>query len=99
MYVSQHATARLAERLGADHAAKLVSLLERMTGEPGNVAIEVHRIPPHSHGERGSLAQGDQVIVIVRDGSVDTVMLRRSWNQPFTPAALSVARCTTLRVG
>lgn len=97
MYVSQHAIARLAERLGAGHAAKLVSLLETLTGEPGNVAIEVHRYPwPDNAAEPMA---GDQVIVIVRDGSVDTVMLRRSWNQPFTAPALCVDRVTRLRVG
>lgn len=69
--------------------------LEGMTGTAGSVAIEVHRYPdPVLDGETGS--NGDSVVVIAREGTVETVMLRRSWNQPFTRSALRVDRVVRL---
>lgn len=35
-------------------------------------------------------SNGDTVVVIVRSGAAITAMLRRSWNQPFTPEAFGV---------
>lgn len=96
MYVTGHARVRLSNRLGHTWADRLIDALERIDGEPGNVAIEVATLPEVGYADDGS--NGDRVVVIARDGSVETVMLRRSWNQPFTPAALSVQRCTRLEV-
>ena len=46
----------------------------------------------------GEQSNGDTVVVIVRDGSVHTVMLRRH-TQPFTREALRVDRCWKLKTG
>lgn len=96
MFVTDHARYRLEGRLGLPWADRLIAALERLAGEMGNVAIEVATLPEVGYADDGS--NGDRVVVIARDGSVETVMLRRSWNQPFTPAALSVHRCTRLNV-
>lgn len=88
MFVTAHARARLADRLGLTAGHLIADVLEARPGLAGHVAIEVAREPAYTAGKDGS--NGDQVIVIARDGSVETVMLRRSWNQPFTPSALGV---------
>jgi hypothetical protein len=95
MFVTSHAEARLIGRIGQRTAQGILDRLEALAGTLDNVAIEVARFTEARHDpETGS--NGDQVVVIAVEGSVETVMLRRSWNQPFTPKALDVDRCISL---
>lgn len=96
MLVTSHARVRLRARLGDTEANRLIARFEAATGEIGAVAIEVARFDPPKRLSDGS--NGDMLVVIVRDGSVETVMLRRSWNQPFTAEALGVDRTQTFVV-
>ena len=68
-------------------------ILARLRAEPApekSQAIEVCRLQ-YSMGSRSAGGtNGDVVIVIVRGGVVKTAMLRRSWNQEFTPEVLRV---------
>lgn len=69
-------------------------ILARLRAEPApaatSVALEVARMTM-SHGDRDAGgSNGDMVVAIIRDGIVITVMLRRSWNQAFTPEVLRV---------
>lgn len=90
MFVSAHAHKRLQQRLGSVWAARIIAALERVNGEPDNAAIEVAVLPYVVYDNDGS--NGDRVVVIARGGEVTTVMLRRSFDQPWTPEALSVDR-------
>jgi len=93
MLVSRHAKVRLFERLTAQPALRVIARLEAMAGTCDAVAIEVHRF---AHRTTADGSNGDAVVVIAREGTVETVMLRRSWNQPFTPSALGVDRIEVL---
>jgi hypothetical protein len=101
VYVNQHAEVRLRARLtdasAKDPAGEVIGLLEALPGEPGSVAILVREYGHPIYLRDGS--NGDQLVVIARGGEVHTVMLRRSWNQPFTPAALNVDKVVRLRTG
>jgi len=68
-------------------ASVILHHLRRMEAPPTSAALEVCRMTI-AHG--GVESNGDMVVVIIRDGEVITAMLRRSWNQPFTPEALRV---------
>lgn len=94
MHVTMHAQARIAARVGWRVAVPIIERLESTPGEPGTIAVELVRFPSPVVNETGS--NGDMLVAIVVDGSVETIMLRRSWSQPFTPAALSVSRCVSL---
>lgn len=66
-------------------------IIARLRNEPkssASSAIEVARLQ-YPIGSPSS-SNGDSVVVICRGGVVKTAMLRRSWEQPFTPAALRV---------
>jgi len=90
MFVSKHARDQLERRVGSGETDRILGELERLYGDPDAVAIDVATLPTIQHDGSGS--NGDTVVVIVRGGEVTTVMLRRSWNQPFTPEALNVDR-------
>lgn len=96
MYVNAHAIARLEERLPAAEAARIIDRLEQTPGEPGVLAIVLHRLQGHRGDTRQEVefraSNGDTVVAIVRDGEVATIYYRRSENQSFTPAALGVER-------
>ena len=76
-------------------ASVIIRRLERTIAPPQSIAIEVARLQLPLGTPDSS--NGDQVIVIVRKGEVKTAMLRRSWNQPFTPEALRVDECVRLQ--
>jgi hypothetical protein len=69
-------------------ASVILARLRAMPEPTESMAIEVCRmtIP------RGTpdASNGDSVVVICRSGMAITAMLRRSWNQPFTPEKLRV---------
>lgn len=69
-------------------ASTIIKQLRDMPEPTCSVAIEVARL--HIAIGRSDASNGDVVLVIVRDGVAVTAMLRRSWNQPLTPAALRV---------
>ena len=69
-------------------ASVIMARLRAMDPPGGSCAIEVCRMTI-ARGSSSS-SNGDAVVVIVRNGVVRTAMLRRSWNQPFTPARLRV---------
>lgn len=77
-------------------ASVLIARLRQMEAPVEDTALEVCRMTmAHGpvHEETGT--NGDSLVVIIRGGNVLTAMLRRSWNQPFTPDALRVARVAT----
>lgn len=76
-------------------ASVVIARLESTEAPDGSLAIEVCRLK-FAVGNSTS-SNGDSVVVIVRDGTVVTAMLRRSWNQPFNPAALRVDEVTSWR--
>lgn len=100
MYVSAHAIARITDRLTGPQAESIIRRLEAMPGALGDVAIEVYRqiSVKRMTDTLPDMSNGDQIIVIARDGSIETVMLRRSWNQPFTASALGVDRVERMPV-
>ena len=57
--------------------------------EGKSAAVIVARLPM-AWGSREAGSNGDTVVVIVRDNIAITAMLRRSWNQEFTPEVLRV---------
>lgn len=90
MRVNRHAEVALVALSGKMPvpASVILSDLRKMDPPIGTAALEVCQMTM-AHGAAGS-SNGDSVVVIVRDGAAVTAMLRRSWNQPFTPEALRV---------
>jgi hypothetical protein len=74
-------------------ASVVIARLKAMPASTRSIAIEVCRLQ-YAVGDSLS-SNGDSVIVIARDGMARTAMLRRSWNQPFTAAALRVDEVQT----
>lgn len=71
-------------------ASVVLARLEKMEAPAHSMALEVARLQ-YALGDRGAGASnGDSVVVIIRGGEVITAMLRRSWNQAFTPEVLRV---------
>lgn len=90
MKVARHAEVTLVALTDAMPvpASVIVNRLKNMEAPAGSVALEVARMTI-ALGDRQS-SNGDSVVVIVREGVARTAMLRRSWNQPFTPERLRV---------
>lgn len=70
-------------------ASVVIERLRQLPSPSEDIAIEVDKLK-FAYGDSGS--NGDRVVVVVRSGRVVTAMLRRSWNQPFDPAAFRVER-------
>lgn len=75
-------------------ASVVLDRLRRTDPPTRSTALEVCRMTM-SHGDQSEdlhqrSSNGDSVVVIIRDGIAVTAMLRRTWNQPFDPAALRV---------
>lgn len=71
-------------------AKAIIQRLEAMPEQTKSAAIVVSRMTM-ARGQRSSGGtNGDSLIVIVRDQTAVTAMLRRSWNQSFTPEILRV---------
>ncbi len=81
MYVTDHARSRLTSRLG-DKADALASVLETWEGERGTLAYIVADLPEPV--EAGDGSNGDLLVIVVVDGSVETVYFRRS-TQDLSP--------------
>ena len=90
MKVSRHAEVTLVALSGSMPvpASVILDSLRRMDPPAGSAAVEVCRMTM-ARGTRSS-SNGDSVVVVIRKGEVVTAMLRRSWNQPFTPERLRV---------
>lgn len=76
MYVTAHAINRIYDRINARDGERLVGALERTTGEQGTVAYLLGRMPGKAHTADGS--NGDVIVAVAIDGSVETVYYRRS---------------------
>lgn len=94
MLVHRHAEAALVAMQGRLPlpASVYLARLRQMETEPNeHIALEVARLQ-YAHGSRDRGTNGDMVVAIIREQQVITVMLRRSWNQAFTPEVLRVDR-------
>jgi len=69
-------------------SSRVIDLLRKQPAPPSSLALEVCRLQ-YAYGEPTS-SNGNSVIVIIREGVAVTAMLRRAYNQPFTPEALRV---------
>lgn len=76
MYVTSHAQYRLEERLGVQEMVRIAGLLERTPGVLGSVAYICASLHTPVIADDGS--NGDTVIAVSKDGSVETVFIRRS---------------------
>ena len=81
MFVTAHARARLADRLGARAGARLADQLEGMNAPPGRIAYSV--------GPADGVSA--VTLAIAEDGTVQTVLLRHAW-QAMSPRTLKVER-------
>ena len=89
-----HALQRVDERLVGDEAEKVISAVKKACAKYGNrsVGIIAHDIGTQRGQAWGAKSNGNMVVVIVRNGQVKTVMLRRA-TQTFD---LSVSRTDIL---
>ena len=94
MFITQHARSRLAARLG--HASEgICALLETYDGERGVVAYILADLHPPVQADDGS--NGDLLVVVVNDGSVETVYFRRH-EQDTSPAYFGARKVVDMRV-
>jgi hypothetical protein len=70
-------------------SAKIIARL-RAEEPASSKAIEVCRLQWTFGCAESGGTNGNSLVVIARDGVIVTAMLRRSWNQPFTPEAMRV---------
>lgn len=75
MFVTGHAADRVNARLGYDEAETLIADLEAVPGEPGKVVYYRHLGESRSARDGSN---GDVIVAVALNGSVDTVFLRRS---------------------
>jgi len=90
MIVTRHCEKALVA-LGPRMPVPASVVLARLRAEPtpaSSTALEVCRLQ-FAYGAADA-SNGDAVVVIIREGVAVTAMLRRSYNQPFTPASLRV---------
>ena len=90
MRTDTHATERLQDRLTQSERLEVgqaVKAAVQMNGGRISMAVYATRLPSHRALECGS--NGQNVVAIVRNGVLRTVMLRRD-NQPPTRTALRV---------
>lgn len=78
-------------------ASVIIAQLREAKAPSKTTAIEVCRLQYAFGSSDSGGSNGDSVVVIVRDGEVITAMLRRSWAQQFTPAALRVEEVVSWR--
>jgi hypothetical protein len=92
MRANNHTRQRLQERLTADERKAVgasVRAAVAVHGSRGRIAVYAHRLTAHRVAECDSGSNGQNVVAIVENGRVKTVMLRRD-NQPPTRHALRV---------
>lgn len=90
MRTNTHATERLQDRLTSGERLEVgqaVKAAVQMNGNRLSMAVYATRLPTNRALECGS--NGQNVVAIVRNGVLKTVMLRRD-NQPRTRVALRV---------
>lgn len=92
MFVTDHAKAQARLRLGTRAADDLVRRLEPIVGEPDTV-LYVDGPFPYVQAPDGS--NGDMIVAVAVDGSVDTVYLRRS-SQTLDPAHFGARKVVPL---
>lgn len=95
MYVTSHAKARLHSRIHKDLRAfgSVVGSLESMQGEEGTVVYLLDRLDTPVHAEDGS--NGEIVVAVAVDGSVDTIYLRRK-SQDLSAAHFGARKVVSL---
>lgn len=98
MLIHRHAEKALVA-LGQKMPVPASAMIQRLKEAPApeeDTAIELCRLQ-YAHGpiHQPTGTNGDQVVAVVRGGAVVTIMLRRSWSQPFTPDALRVQEVRT----
>lgn len=92
--LSVHALQRVDERLVGEEAQKVISAVRKASAKYGtkSVGIIAHDLGSQRGQAWGNTSNGDLVVVIVRNGQVKTVYLRRA-TQTFD---LSVSRTDVL---
>jgi hypothetical protein len=71
-------------------ASVIIDRLKKMEAPTKSVALEVCRMTIAQGKRSTGGSNGDSVLVIIREGKVITTMLRRSWDQSFSPSVLRV---------
>jgi uncharacterized protein with NRDE domain len=94
VFVTAHAHNRLAARIGGRASDALVSVLETHNGEQGTVAYILGTLPGKAKAADGS--NGDVVVAVAVEGSVETVYYRRS-TQDLSPEFFGARKVTDLR--
>lgn len=94
MFVTAHALNRASDRMGNAMGTRFVDILERITGEPGAIAYIVGDLPHKAHTADGS--NGELVIAVAIDGSVETVFFRRA-SQDISATFFGARRVVDLR--
>lgn len=94
MFVTAHAHNRLAERVGGREADGIVRILETYNGEHGTVAYLLGHLSAKATAPDGS--NGDVIVAVAVDGSVETVYFRRS-SQDMSAAFFGARKVVDLR--
>lgn len=94
MYVTQHARDRIADRLGEGVADGYVELLEQHYSDEYGTHAYLLRLPAPVRADDGS--NGNVLVVIAVDGSVETVYFRRA-DQDLSPAYFGARRVHDMR--
>lgn len=102
MFITGHAAGRIGARLSDSDARDTFAMLESVAGEPGAVAYIVCNAPDYagkpSTSEPGwwYTSNGDTIVALAREGSVETVFFRRS-TQDMSPAFFGVRKVVDMR--
>lgn len=83
MYVTQHAAARIATRFPPDLADIVERILDGQQGEAGVIAYVVGHVPepagpPLIDTRWWERSNGDLLVAVANEGSVETVFFRRA---------------------
>lgn len=101
MRTNTHALDRLNTRLTADERTEAIMNIEaavEVVGRDVSMAVYAVRLNAHRDSSCDSKSNGENVVAIVRNGVVKTVMLRRD-NQPRTRTALRVDKVLNMARG
>lgn len=101
MYVTQHARERIAVRFTPAIADKVERILDGTQGEPGVIAYIVGNAPAPgpamSTGPWWLDSNGDLLVAVAHDGSVETVFYRRS-SQDISASYFGASKVVDMRV-
>ena len=101
MRTNTHALDRLNTRLTADERSEAIMNIKaavEVVGRDVSMAVYAVRLNAHRDSSCDSKSNGENVVAIVRNGVVKTVMLRRD-NQPRTRTALRVDKVLNMTRG